>query len=88
MPLDLPYWQTTYYYYCKWQQDGCWEVLHDCLSKQVRSRYGKESSPNVGIIDLQSVKSVQQGGEWGYNAARRVQGRKRHLMVDTTHWTF
>jgi putative transposase len=80
MPLDLPCWQTVYYYYRKWRENGCWEMLHDTLSKQVRRKQGKEDSPSLGILDSQSVKTVQQGGERGYDA---VKGRKRHLMVDT-----
>ena len=83
MPSDLPPWQTVYYYYRKWRQNGCWEMLHDCLSKKVRRKHGKEDSPSVGIVDSQSVKTVQQGGQRGYDAAKRVKGRKRHLMVDT-----
>lgn len=83
MPSDLPPWQTVYYYYRNWRQDGFWELLHDCLHKKARRRHGKEGSPSVGILDSQSVKTVQQGGQRGYDAAKRVKGRKRHLLVDT-----
>ena len=83
MPSELPPWQTVYYYYRKWRRDGFWDLLHDCLHKKVRSRHGKEHSPSVGILDSQSVKTVQQGGQRGYDAAKRIKGRKRHLVVDT-----
>jgi putative transposase len=83
MPSELPPWQTVYYYYRKWRLNGCWEMVHDHLFKQVRQQQGKEDSPSVGIIDSQSVKTVQQGGQRGYDAAKRVKGRKRHLMTDT-----
>ncbi|GAB3813407.1 hypothetical protein GCM10028895_30890 [Pontibacter rugosus] len=83
LPSDLPPWQTVYYYYRKWRQNGCWEMLHDCLCKKVRGKHGREDSPSVGILDSQSVKTVQQGGQRGYDAAKRVKGRKRHLVVDT-----
>jgi putative transposase len=83
MPLGFPPWQTVYYYYRRWRHSGLWDLLHDCLHKRVRGRHGKAASPSVGIVDSQSVRTVQQGGQRGYDAAKRVKGRKRHLMVDT-----
>ena len=83
MPSELPPWQTVYYYYRNWRQNGIWDLLHERLHKKVRRRHGKEDSPSVGILDSQSVKTVQQGGQRGYDAAKRIKGRKRHLVVDT-----
>ena len=83
MPLELPPWQTVYYYYRKWRRSGVWDLLHESLRSKVRRKQGKEGSPSVGILDSQSVKTVQQGGQRGYDAAKRVKGRKRHLVVDT-----
>ncbi len=83
MPADLPPWQTVYYYYRKWRLNGFWQWLHDCLHKKVRRKHGKADSPRVGIVDSQSVKTTQVGGQRGYDAAKRIKGRKRHLLVDT-----
>ena len=83
MPSDLPPWQTVYYYYRKWRQNGFWQWLHDLLYQKVRSKSGKDASPSVGIFDSQSVKTCQTGGQRGYDAAKRIKGRKRHLLVDT-----
>lgn len=83
MPSDLPPWQTVYYYYRKWRQNGFWQWLHDLLYQKVRRQAGKADSPSVGIMDSQSVKTCQTGGQRGYDAAKRIKGRKRHLLVDT-----
>jgi len=59
--------------------NGC---MIACI-KKVRRKYGKEDSPSVGILDSQSVKTTQIGGQRGYDAAKCIKGRKRHLIVDT-----
>ena len=74
MPANLPPWQSVYYYYRKWRQNRFWELLHECLHKQVRRKLGKQDSPSAGILDSQSVKTVQQGGQRGFDAAKRIRG--------------
>jgi putative transposase len=83
MPLDLPPWQTVYYYYRSWRQNGFWQWLHDLRNQKVRRKQGKEASPSVAIMESQSVKTCQMGGQRGYDPAKRIKGRKRHLLVDT-----
>jgi putative transposase len=80
MPLELPPWQTVYYYYRKWRRNGLWDLLHESLRSKVRRKQGKADSPSVGSLDSQSVRTAEQGGQRGYDA---VKGRKRHLVVDT-----
>ena len=83
LPKDFPKWQTIYWYYQKWRKNGFWALLHDTLSKLVRRKVGKQDSPSVGIFDSQSVKTTAAVGQRGYDAAKCVKGRKRHIVVDT-----
>ena len=62
MPHDLPPWQTTYYYFRNWRNDGTWETLHSAVREQARKRLGREATPSAAILDSQSVKSSQRGG--------------------------
>ena len=61
MPKDFPPWQTVYDYYLRWRKNGKWQEIHDTLLGQVREKSGKNASPTVGIIDSQSIKTVQKG---------------------------
>lgn len=83
LPTDYPAWSTVYYYFRRWQADGTWQRLHDTLRAEVRRRAGRHKHPTAGCIDSQSVKITNCPGERGYDSGKKVNGRKRHLLVDT-----
>ncbi|MGH6630873.1 MAG: IS5 family transposase [Burkholderiales bacterium] len=83
LPHDFPAWQTVYDYFRQWQQHGRWDQLHDRLRQEVRQHAGKQSQPTAAILDSQSVKVADQPGVRGYDAGKKIAGRKRHLVVDT-----
>jgi transposase len=83
LPHDFPPWQTVYGYYRDWIQSGIWEQLHTQLRETCRELVGRQKTPSAGIIDSQSVKITTQGGFRGFDGAKKVNGRKRHILVDT-----
>jgi len=83
MPVDFPAWQTVYHIFRAWARNHTWEAINARLRAQVRKEAGKRCRPTAAILDSQSVKSDGHGGVVGYDAAKRINGRKRHLLVDT-----
>ena len=83
IPKDLSKRSTAFDYFSRWQKDGTWQKLMDTLRRQVRVAAGREPEPQKAAIDSQSVKGSEAGGPRGYDGGKKINGRKRHLVVDT-----
>lgn len=83
LPKEFPAWQTVYYYFGKWRENEWFIALNHNLLKKVRIQSGKQANPSAAIIDSQSVKTDEQAASQGYDAGKKVKGRKRHILVDT-----
>ncbi len=84
LPRDFPPRSTVYGYFRAWIAAGVWAHIHDVLYRRTRELEGREESPTAAIIDSQSVKTSAEAREMvGYDAGKRVKGRKRHLVTDT-----
>ena|SRR5579859_794661 len=83
VPRDYPAWQSVYTYFQQWRDDGTWKRIHETLRAQVRQRAGRHKHPTAGALDSQSVKTTPVPGVRGYDAGKKVNGRKRHILVDT-----
>jgi putative transposase len=83
LPYEYPPWPTVYWWFRRWRLDGTWERLNAALRERLRAHGGRQRQPSAGIIDSQSVKTTAVGGVRGYDGAKKVNGRKRHLLVET-----
>ena len=82
LPHEFGPWSTVYGIYRPWIQSGLWHRLHDVLRGRVRVAAGRQPGPTAAVLDSQSVKIGDQGGVRGYDAGKKVTGRKRHILVD------
>lgn len=83
LPRGFPPRSTVYHYYSAWRRQGVWARLQWALHKLARLASGRDACPGVAIMDGQSVKTTERGGARGFDAHKRIKGRKRHILVDT-----
>jgi putative transposase len=83
LPHDYPRWDVVYSYFRKWGKDGTWDKVQRVLREGVRQTAGREAIPSLACVDSQSVKGTECGGDHGIDGHKKINGVKRHILVDT-----
>lgn len=84
LPQDYPHWKTVYHYFREWRISGLWQQINTRLRRLLRKKAGKQGQSSAAILDSQSVKTTDTAREQtGFDAGKKIKGRKRHILVDT-----
>ena len=83
LPREFPVWSSVYYYFYRWSYNGTWERLHHLLRSRLREKCGRHKQTTAGCLDSQSVKCSSVPGQRGFDAGKKINGRKRRILVDT-----